>query len=157
MPIRIYLDTSVYNRPFDDQTQPRVWLETLAFSIILQMIEEGSVTLVTSSVLEYEVSRNPNALHRNWIARCIGLSKQHHLVDEAIRQRAAVLEQTGIKAFDALHVACAEAANADYFVTGDDRLIRRYTEHGMLRICNPVEFTRRASGGHYDNESSKPG
>jgi predicted nucleic acid-binding protein len=147
MPVRIYLDTSVYNRPFDDQTQPRVWLETLAFSIILQMIEDGSVMLMTSSVLEYEVSRNPNAIHRNWIARCMGLSKQHYLVDESIRQRASVLEQTGIKAFDALHVACAEAVSTDYFVTGDDRLIRRYSEYGTLQICNPVEFIRRVSGG----------
>jgi hypothetical protein len=28
-PKRVYLDTCVYNRPFDDQAQPRVWLETL--------------------------------------------------------------------------------------------------------------------------------
>lgn len=49
-PKRVYLDTCVYNRPFDDQTQPRIWLETLAFSVILQMIENGSVALVTSTV-----------------------------------------------------------------------------------------------------------
>ena len=42
---RVYLDTCVYNRPFDDQAQPRVGLETLAFSVILQMIEDGSVAL----------------------------------------------------------------------------------------------------------------
>ncbi len=28
--MKVYLDTSVYNRPFDDQTQPRIWLETMA-------------------------------------------------------------------------------------------------------------------------------
>lgn len=36
MPVAVYLDTSVYNRPFDDQTQPRIWMETLALSVILQ-------------------------------------------------------------------------------------------------------------------------
>jgi len=40
--IRIYLDTSVYNRPFDDQTQPRIGLETLAFATIMQLIEMGN-------------------------------------------------------------------------------------------------------------------
>jgi len=40
--MKVYLDTSVYNRLFDDQTQPRIWLETLAFAVILQMIEAGS-------------------------------------------------------------------------------------------------------------------
>jgi hypothetical protein len=39
MAVQLYLDTSVYNRPFDDQTKPRIWLENLAFSVILQMIE----------------------------------------------------------------------------------------------------------------------
>jgi hypothetical protein len=32
---RVYLDTSVYNRPFDDQSQPRIWLETVACSLLL--------------------------------------------------------------------------------------------------------------------------
>lgn len=43
-PVRIYLDTCVYNRPFDDQTQPRIWLETLALSVIMQMIAEAAGT-----------------------------------------------------------------------------------------------------------------
>ena len=55
---RIYLDTSVYNRPFDDQTQPRIWLETLAFAVILQMVESGRLELVSSSVLKYENNRH---------------------------------------------------------------------------------------------------
>ncbi len=45
--VKVYLDTSVYNRLFDDQTQPRIWLETLAFAVILQIVETGSLELVT--------------------------------------------------------------------------------------------------------------
>jgi hypothetical protein len=44
MAMKVYVDTNVYNRPFDEQTQPRIWLETLAFSVILQMVEAGNVT-----------------------------------------------------------------------------------------------------------------
>ncbi|GAB4403505.1 MAG: hypothetical protein OHK0052_26410 [Anaerolineales bacterium] len=50
--MKIYLDTSVYHRPFDDQTQPRIWLETLSLGLILQLIESGKATLVNSAVLE---------------------------------------------------------------------------------------------------------
>jgi hypothetical protein len=57
--IRVYLDTSAYQRPFDDQTQPRIFLESQAVVMILQMIEAGILDLVSSSVLEYENSRNP--------------------------------------------------------------------------------------------------
>ena len=49
--MKIYLDTSVYNRPFDDQAQPRIWLESVSFSMILQLIETQKIELVTSSVI----------------------------------------------------------------------------------------------------------
>ena len=67
--MKIYLDTSVYNRPFDDQTQPRIWLETLALALILQLVEAGEATLVNSSVLEFENSKNPFSLRQDWMAR----------------------------------------------------------------------------------------
>lgn len=56
---KIYLDTSAYNRPFDDQTQPKIFLESQAIVIILQMVETKMVELISSSVLEHENSRNP--------------------------------------------------------------------------------------------------
>ena len=44
----VYLDNSALNRPFDDRTQPRIWLETLALSLILQMTEAGEIDLIKS-------------------------------------------------------------------------------------------------------------
>lgn len=67
-------------------------------------------------MLEYENSRNPFRLRRNWIARCSGLASVHHEVDEDIKGRAEELEQQGLKAVDALRVACAEAAGSEYFL-----------------------------------------
>ena len=143
---RIYLDTSVYNRPFDDQTQPRIWLETLAFAMILQMVESGALELVGSSVLGYENSRNPFLLRREWVSRCLKLASHHQVVDEGIERRAQELEQQGLKAIDALHVACAEAAGAAYFLTCDDRVVRRYRDK-KLQVLNPVNFVMLIAGG----------
>lgn len=149
---KVYLDTSVYNRPFDDQTQPRIWLETLAFGVILQMIEAGSIELVTSSVLEYGNSRNPFQLRRNWVARCSRLAEFYYEADERVRQRAEALEQEGLRAIDALHVACAEAAGSEYFLTCDDRLIRGYQEE-KTRVLNPVDFVVRFAEVEDDRNS----
>lgn len=145
---RIYLDTCVYNRPFDDQAQPRVWLETLAFSVILQMVEDHSVTLVTSPLVGYETSQHPDQVARAWVLRCSALAQENRFLDAPIRQRAEGLEQEGFKALDALHIACAEAANCDYFITCDDRLLRRYKrKKGALYVCTPTEFVELESGG----------
>ncbi|WLT38257.1 hypothetical protein NON20_22660 [Synechocystis sp. B12] len=37
--MKLYLDTSVLNRIFDDQTQARIALETQALRMILQLVE----------------------------------------------------------------------------------------------------------------------
>ena len=45
------------------------------------------------------------------------------MVDSKIENRASQLELRGFKAYDALHIAAAESAVADYFCTCDDRLL----------------------------------
>ncbi|WP_242053615.1 PIN domain-containing protein [Nostoc sp. FACHB-888] len=110
---RVYLDTSIYNRPFDDQTQPKVFLETQAVILILQMVEAKLIELVSSSVLEYENSRNLFLVNQQSMEQYLQIATLRVLLDETIRVRAKQLEQQGIKAIDALHVACAEASKSD--------------------------------------------
>ena len=65
-------------------------------------------------------------------------------VDTEIRKRATILEEEGLKAIDALHVACAEKAGSEYFLTCDDQLTRRY--QGAMSVTNPIEFALRVAG-----------
>lgn len=147
--MRTYLDTNVYNRPFDDQRQPRIWLETLAFAVILQMVEVGSITLVGSSVLDYENSRNPFRSRRHWVERCLADAGFYQPVDDYIRARAEELERDGVRPLDALHLACAEAADSSFFLTCDDRVVRQY--EGRLEVMNPVDFVV-SEGGQHDGQ-----
>lgn len=143
--MRLYIDTSVYNRPFDDQTQPRIWLETLALGLILQLVESGEATLVNSSVLEFENSRNPFSLRREWMERCLSLATEYERVDEAIRDRAQEYEKQGVSAIDALHVATAESANVDFFIACDDRLLKKAKQF-QVKSMNPVDFVQQELG-----------
>ena len=141
---RVYLDTSAYNRPFDDQTQPKIFLETQAVVIILQMIETKAVELISSSVLEYENSRNPHPIKQEAMSRYLQLAELRQEVSEVIRKRAEELEQKGLKAIDALHVACAEAVNSNYFITCDKRLINRCS--GLtVQVMNPADLVLEMS------------
>ncbi len=136
---RVYLDTSIYNRPFDDQTQPKIFLETQAVILILQTVEAKLIELVSSSVLEYENSRNPFSVNQQSMARYLEIAKFRVLVDEKIRNRAEQLEQQGIKPIDALHVACAETSESDYLITCDRRLINRCHNLSLI-VINPNNF-----------------
>ncbi len=71
---RVYLDTSIYNRSFDDQTQPKIFLETQAIILILQMVEARLIELVSSSVLEYENSRNPFVVNQQSMERYLQIA-----------------------------------------------------------------------------------
>lgn len=141
---RVYLDTSAYSRPFDDQAQPKIFLETQAAVIILQMVEAKAVELISSSVLEYENSRNPYPIKQEAMNRYLQLAALRQEVSEVIRQRAEELEKNGLKAIDALHIACAEAAKSDYFITCDKRVINRYSGLTM-KVINPADFVLEMS------------
>ena len=148
---KVYLDTSAYNRPFDDQTQPKIFLESQAVVIILQMVETRMVNLVSSSVLEYENSRNPYPLKQEAMNRYLQMAEARQMVDEAIRQRSEELGHNGLKAVDALHVACAEMLRSDYFITCDKRLINRCAGL-VLKVVNPVDFVLEVNGDDQSQE-----
>lgn len=141
---RVYLDTSTYSRPFDDQTQPKIFLETQAVIISLQMVEVKAVELISSSVLDYENSRNPYPIKQEAMNRYLQLAELRQEIDEAIRKRAEELEKDGLKAIDALHVACTEAVNSDYFITCDKRSINRCSKLTM-EVMNPTDFVLEMS------------
>lgn len=139
----LYLDNSVLNRPFDDQRQPRIWLETLSFSLVLTVIEAGEASLIRSPIHDLENNRNPFPLRRQWVQKCLRLSTQTVSLDESIHARALVLEKNGCRSLDALHLAAAEAGGTDRFLTCDDRLLRRYL--GPMIVQNPVQFITNPS------------
>jgi predicted nucleic acid-binding protein len=86
-----------------------------------------------------ENSRNPFPLRQRWVEKCLRLAGASVTLNDPIKSRALALEQAGFKALDALHLACAEAADAESFLTCDDRLIRRYS--GQIIVQSPVTFT----------------
>jgi hypothetical protein len=139
MAMLLYLDNSVLNRPFDDQRQPRIWLETLSFSLVLTLIEAGDAKLIRSPIHDLENGRNLFSLRRRWIEKCLQLAEASVALNDAIKTRALALQQAGVKALDALRLACAEAAGAERFLTCDDRLIRRYS--GQMIVESPVTFS----------------
>lgn len=138
---KIYFDMNIFNRPFDDQLQVRVRLETIAIFSILQRIKNGDFALLWSFMIDYENSLNPYDDVRLEIGMAASLAKELINPDEFILSTAKELESKGIKPRDALHLACALRGGAEYFLTCDDKLIKRASELGWnVKIMNPIRF-----------------
>ncbi len=141
--MRIYLDVCCLNRPFDDQTQPRIRLETDAVLVILRRLESEGWLWIGSEVLKNEIHRTPDVER---MARVDSLTKHVHQVvdlDSTHIARAAELAAMGFGAADALHIACAEDAGVDVLLTTDDRLLKA-AERGATRlrvaVKNPLRW-----------------
>lgn len=142
--MKVYLDNCCYNRPYDDQTQIRIHLETEAKLYIQEMIKLGKVDLVTSYILEYENSKNRFSHKKQAISDFMNAYESYYVGVEHAEQAVNIAEDitpTGVKNMDALHVACAVLAECDYFVTTDDRLLKYQTD--KIQIVAPEEFIRR--------------
>lgn len=144
MKVRIYLDNCSYNRPYDDQSQMRIYLETQAKLHIQDMIRKGDLELVTSYVLDYENDKNRSLQKKKAIERFIREYSRVYVSDRnksEIGKYADEIMKTGVKEKDAYHVACAIIAQCKYFITTDDRLLKYYSEE--IYLVTPGEFIRR--------------
>ena len=100
-------------------------METEAVFAILASVQHGTVTLLTSEALEFEISRTPDEQRRSEATAILTLASERLTLSDATEQLAESFAQAGLSAIDALHVALAAAAGANYFVTADDKLLRR--------------------------------
>ena len=136
--MRIYLDVCCLGRPFDDQAQDRVHMEAEAVARILARVDNGEVTWVASDQVLSEVNLIPDALKRRNILKLIIGASETICVCEDIAMRARTLADLGFGVMDALHLACAETAEVDAFLTTDDRLEKLALRSGLrVRVMNP--------------------
>ena len=138
--MKLYLDLCVYNRPFDYQGQERVALETSAFIYLLEKIEKGSHVLIASEALIYENNQCLDEQRKVRVASYFSLAREFVGADFSDVERVNFLKELGFPDIDALHVASAEKARADYFVTCDDDIIKLYKRYKDLVKVNIVSL-----------------
>jgi predicted ribosome-associated RNA-binding protein Tma20 len=58
MSLRVYADTNVYSRPFDDISYPRINLEAEACLEVLRLAKEREIILASSDILVFEIQNS---------------------------------------------------------------------------------------------------
>ncbi len=136
----VYLNICCFNRPFDDQTQLRVRLESEAKLAIQEQIRTGNIQLAWSYIMDFENFANPFLERRintsNW--------KKHAVTDiratPEIISSALQLQKLGVKKIDSLHLSCATAANCKIFLTTDRGILKRRQQITNIAILNPIDY-----------------
>lgn len=140
--MKIYLDNCCYNRPFDDQTQERIHLESEAILTVLQRGQSGIYEIVGSDVLQLEIERMHDVVKKQRVKDLYKVSDMHILYTEEIKERAKeIRKQSRIKTFDSLHIASAEVGEVDVMLTTDDKVEKMSGKLDLkIKVMNPLKF-----------------
>jgi predicted nucleic acid-binding protein len=146
--VKVYLDNCCFNRPYDDQSQLRVELETKAKLRIQRLVIEKKLTLVSSVILRFENNDNPYLVRKNAIKDFLQNAAEYVDESEEVKRVAHEIMAKRIKPKDATHLACAIFAKCDFFITTDGRVLKHQDER--IRIINPVDFIMTQGGSLYE-------
>jgi len=142
----VYLDLCCFKRPFDDAADERIRREAEAVAEILGAAQAGTLRLVRSPAHDFENERNPREDRRLATRLWLDATTARVSATPVTGARARELAGLGFTPLDALHLAFAEQAAARWFVTTDDRLLKRAHAHrDRLRVA--VLGPEDAAGG----------
>jgi predicted nucleic acid-binding protein len=139
---RIYLDNCCLGRAMDDQTQDRIRFETEAVYAIMRRVRRHEVVWIGSDVVELENEAQADVERRSKVTTLLKWLDEKVSLSESDFRRAHELRIAGFKEFDAYHLAAAESAHCDVFLTTDDRLIKRARRLSKIKVAvkNPVDW-----------------
>jgi len=138
--MRIYLDNCCFNRPFDNQLQLRIRLETEAKLEIQKSIAEHRHELIWSYILDLENNANPFDQRKKAIQRWKHIALAHVVETDDILKQASQFQKKGINPKDALHLACAVSSQCHYFLSTDDYLIKKAISIANIKVMDPIAF-----------------
>jgi predicted nucleic acid-binding protein len=138
--MRVYLDNCCFNRPFDDQSSLTIRLETEAKLSIQEQIRVKKLALGWSYILDYENQANPFLERRFEIQEWKALADSFTLETPDILVSMKQIMRYGLKALDALHIACAIALKCDYFLTVDKGILKKAFHISNIVILSPIDF-----------------
>jgi len=144
------LDTNVYCRPLDDQSNRRIQEESGAFFEIADIALGGEIEIVSSDYVKFEVEQILEPLKRKDVR---GFERTLSSVNVVSSRLVVALarefsSECVLNPLDALHVSAACLGEASFLLTCDNEVLNSATcieglaaEKGYrLKVRNPVNY-----------------
>ena len=143
---RIYMDVCSLERPYDDQSYPRIEAETAAVTLIMALVKTKAYVLSYSPVHKEELQPNTDEAMRLEILKLFQSYGEYAATVSdygKVEKRGLVLHGAGMGIADAMHIAYAEACDAE-FITCDDDLLKKCRRNNVKIWCGtPVDFGKK--------------
>jgi len=116
---------------------------------VLHQAHTGDLHLVNSAVIAFENARNPFPQRKQFVEQVMKSAQIFQTYTETAEKRAEELVATcKLSLYDAQHIAVAETAQVDFFLTCDYDLVKKY--QGTLNVMTPTTFAH-----YYDQHDEK--
>jgi predicted nucleic acid-binding protein len=149
---KIYLDACSWCRPFDDLSQPRVYIESEAVLEILRLCKLRGWTVAGSEAIEIELLRMKDTEKLDNVKDLYEDATEYLTLTDEIMHMAQHFQQHRIGEFDSLHLATAEANGYDVLLTTDDDFRRNALKLSLdVRVNNPAEWLMEVLVNAADN------
>ena len=83
---------------------------------ILALCSSEDIELLSSDALTFEIERNPNLTRQEYALEVLAKATSYVILEPDVEKRAKEFGRLGLKPLDALHLASAEAGQADYLM-----------------------------------------
>lgn len=142
--MKIYLDACCLSRPFDDQSQQKVYLESQAILFILSKCRRRELELIGSEAIDFETGQITSEDKCRKVRLLAELAREHVVVNDEIEKLAREFRsRLKIDFYDAVHLACAKKGKVNLFFTTDEKLLKKVWEKGKIigvNVVHPVEW-----------------
>jgi predicted nucleic acid-binding protein len=147
---RVYLDTNVYCRPLDNQSDSRIRAESEAFLEIVDIAQREKIEIVSSDYVKFEIEQILDPLKRKDVRGFERILTKANVASS--RQLLALARdfssKCSIGSLDALHVPAACLSEACFLLTCDDEILDKAVcieklaaEKGYrLKVRNPINY-----------------
>jgi len=141
--MKIYFDTCCYGRPFDDQSQVKIRVESDAIKAALVFCEAMGYAVVGSSALIKEIGNISNNEKRRLVRNFFDASINEFapFSKEIFLRAVAVRKQVNIKNLDSYHLCIAEDAGVDFLLTTDAPFEKACAGLNLnVKVISPLKF-----------------
>jgi len=152
--MKYYFDNCCFNRPYDDQTQEKIHLESESILAIIKKCNQLNYEILGSPALDLEICQIPDIYKRQKVKFFYERTITGKIIyNQAILKRVKELQEiSAIRMLDRFHLAFAENAQIDILLTTDLRFEKACSKINLnVKVLNPINYFMEVSADDSNN------